>query len=1286
MKRLVLGCVVLMVCGGAALWLGWPSVVGWLRTRLERDLTGAVGSPSRVDELQLSILPLSVHLGGIVIGAEPALVQVGRVDARLSIVASIMEWRAVLSVHIGSVVADLTHLPKSAPTPAPSRAPHATAHELQLPPLHVKELVLDNAQLRFRMGKEVAHLTVGHLAAHLETALLGHSLAAGVEVQDVELERKSYRARIQMIQVQGGADGGGLFVDHGTLEGDGISVSAHAAIVPHHHAVTATFDPGILGVVVDELSFVGGHAHVDGTLIGDLANPLLDARLTIEQGAIGSHVLGDLDTHVTRAGPTLRFDHLLLVGKPGDVTGAVELTVVHEVPIHGDLTWHGVDLEGLLRIIGPHVPLINRITATTAVHGALDPLDLDVKGAGILQTAPTDAPKEVGRFDIASHILAHQLDATVEVTQAQQNRVATEVTISGGEFGGTVSLKAADLAALNAVLPRSVSTLGLTGQGDANAAFSGTTEHPVVSGTLALRNLSVLGIAATRLASDFRIARETLSINRAQLDTTSGGAELGGVLALDDQATNDWRVGVHDLSNALLVGLAYSVSKTQLPIGSGTLNGTVTCKGSWRRAEMDTDLIATSLRIAGEPLERIAVKATTALPRWTLYANAVRTPAETLTIEGAGEGDTSLQLSIDSTPLNLATLRGAGRGRLTGVVTLQGQVSGAVRQPSGALQLTATGLGAGGHQLGELSVHADGSAGEWSLSGAAFGDTVTLSATLKSVGALPFSLALAWHDTDLSKLVSEDRSLAVVTTGAATFSGAVRAPEDVTGLLRVTRFDVRRDEGQVELAEPVQVRLDKGRFHIDSLVLTAAGSRLSVAGQGRLPAELDLDVQGDGDLVLLEVIGPPFYSARGQFGVAAHVGRTVAGGWTLRGQANLRGAALDLGLPVSFTDTNGDFALLGSNVLVQHLAGRTGGGRFHVSGKLRLKHGPALSWSLHDVGLSFPQWLEERISGKGTVQGTWQDLTVRGDIDVLSALYDKKIELTGLIPWFKEQITPAPRIGPPRTIVRLDLRIRAPDGVFVDNNFAKAELSADLRISGTAASPLLDGKVEILSGEATVGSRVFTLTGGSAVFQPGERINPVLNLTGESRISGIDADYTVRVAVSGTADNPRVQFNSDEPNLSQNDVLSLVTLGRTTREQSRDSGVGVGDVLSLLPSEYTGDVSQGVRTLFRVDRFEVDPAYVRNTGTVEPRVTISKDITDRIRALASTSFGVDARNTMQIEYRITGRISLLGTWESASQSQAGAFGGDIKFRYEFRKVRFSLLSGDADLPQPSDAQ
>src|SRR5207245_566946 len=116
------------------------------------------------------------------------------------------------------------------------------------------------------------------------------------------------------------------------------------------------------------------------------------------------------------------------------------------------------------------------------------------------------------------------------------------------------------------------------------------------------------------------------------------------------------------------------------------------------------------------------------------------------------------------------------------------------------------------------------------------------------------------------------------------------------------------------------------------------------------------------------------------------------------------------------------------------------------------------------------------------------------------------------------------------------------------------------------------------------------------------------------------------------------------------DVLSLVTFGKTTAQVQRESGgVGVGDVLALLPSEYAGDVKTRFRTMFGVDRFEVEPAYIRDTGWIEPSVTIGKDLTERFRALASSSFGVDARHSMQLEYRISRRFSLLGSWESQTQ-------------------------------------
>jgi autotransporter translocation and assembly factor TamB len=1125
------------------------------------------------------------------------------------------------------------------------------------------------------MGNTPARLTVGRTAGQLQTGILRRVLSGAVELHDATLRRKAYQATIHELRAVGGIDSGGVFVETAALRGDRITATAAATAARGRHAVSADFDPSLLGVVVDELSFLGGAAHVEGELHGDLANPVLDGRLTIRHGAIGTHVLGDLDTHVTRRDATLRFDELQLVEEKGRVSGAVELNVLREVPIHGDLEWHMVDLEELLKIIGEPVPFRNRFSATTSVRGALDPLDLDVRGQGTLRAADPQAENDRASFQLSGRIHSHDLDARLDVEQPERNHVKAQVLIDGDRFGGQVNVAATDLAALSAVLPRPVQALALTGRGDATAEFGGSTEHPTVGGSATFHDLTVVGTPVSGLTGDFQIAAGALRTRATRADTPAGSAELTGALALRKDTRNDWRLDLRGLDTDLVLGLVAGLADLQMPLNGGTLNGALVCVGPWEQLQAQAELHATALRVGVEPLERVDVNAAVAWPRWNGSIRATRAGGDAVRLVGSGERGGNLQVRIESDPLDLSTWRGGGRRRLRGTLAVQGEVSGSLDAPSGSIHLQAADVSAAGHTLGDVALRAEGRSGEWTFSGDAFAATLRLHGSLRTSEPFPYTLAVQWNDADLTKLLSDDASLVVVSSGALDLSGAVRSLQTSSGSLQVRRFDLRRDQAAVSAPQPIRVVLDRGQFRIESLALSADGARMSISGHGRVPAEIDIDVAGEGDLVLLEVVGRPFYSARGQFDVSAHVARSPAAGWRLRGRASLRNAALDLGLPVSFTDVNANFGLRGNNVLVEHLAGRAGGGEFSVAGRVHLRRGPVLTWALRDVSLSFPEWLEERISGNGRVYGGWKSLTVSGDVEVQNALYDKRLELTALLPWFKEQVAPAPRVGAPAVEMRLDVRVRAPDGLFVDNNFAKAELAADLRIAGTAATPQLLGSVEVLNGEVTIGSRVFTISGGSAEFRDPRRINPILNFSAESQIVTAEEQYTVRVAVSGTADEPRVKFTADDPALSQNDVLSLVAFGKTTAQAQRESGgVSVGDVFGLIPGEYGTEVRQGVRSWFGVDRFEVEPAYVRNTGAVEPRVTIGKDITERLRALASSSFGAEGRNSMQLEYRVTGRISLLGTWESATQSEAGAFGGDIKFRYEFRRVPLSLFS------------
>ena len=1276
MKRVLLASLFVGVLGlVAVVWIAAPRIAAGLRARLETELSAATGVPVQVGTLRLSIVPPRIDVERVRIGGAVPIADAGHVEASLAVVASLAERRPVVRSRIDTLAVDLTHLP-------PSEAQAEESAFPVLPALLLRTLEVDDAHLRFRMGKSVAHLGITRLVAEAGVARGAVDLTAAIEATGIAFERKAYRATIDVLRVEGRGGRDGVFVDRADLEGRDIMAHARAGDTPGTLGLSGAFTPSVLGVVVDELAVVGGAAHVEGALLGDLRAPVLDATLSVAGGSIGAHRLGDLVTRLYWAGTTMRFGDLRLVGAPGRVRGDVDLTIVHEVPLHAALEWDDVDLAGLLAVIGADVPFANVLNGRTTVHGALDPLDLDVQGSGRLAVAAGAPARPPATFGLAARVQAHALDARLEVARPPGNQLGTHFTLAGDRMGGSITLRAADVDALNAVLPRPVQTIGLAGAADGTATYDGTIDHPEVRGQLTVRDGALTGARLGRVDADFVIRRGRLETARTTLSGAQGRGILAGAVALAADADNDWRVQLEGLATEQLVDLARRIGGVSLPLAGGAVDGLVTCAGPWRVPDLRADVAVRAPRVVGEALSRLELRGGGRWPQWSAQLDASREPDERLSVSASGEAARRFQATIESTTLNLAGLRELHGGAVRGAARLEGRIGGSVARPDGTLQLVLDDLAIGDRMLGHVVAQADGAAGKWRLRSDMLNDSVHVDAAVELGGTRPYRAALRWDDADLTGLVSLDAALHVRSTGDLSLNGSLQALAAPTGALRVTQLEAYHEPIRFVAAEPIAVRFDRGLVRIDSLVLETVDGRLAVTGGGRLPAEFDFDVRGQGDLVYLDVLGGPVLAARGPFEVTARASHRPDRGWTLSGGATLHDADLDVGLPAAFTDIEADLRFTGSSVDVVRLDGRAGGGDVEVTGRIDLDHGVALGWSMREVSLSLSDGIEARASGRGEVSGPWQVLTVGGQIEIVKALYDQPIELANFLPWFRERIRPVPRVKPPATEVRLDLTIRAPDGLFVDNNVAKVEARGEVRVTGPTDKPSLLGTVDVLEGEVTFRNRRFTITSGSVIFDDPQRINPRLEVSAESLIVTSDADYVVSAVVSGTADEPRVRFEADDPRLSQNDVLSLVTFGRTTTETQGDEGaaMGVGDVVGLLPGEVEGGVRAGLRTL-GVDRFEVEPAYVRSTGAIEPRVTIGKDISSRLRALASSSFGVDPRNTVMLEYRVTGRVSLLGDWESRTKSEAGAFGGDIKFRHEFRRWPFPFtLLGRPQVP------
>ncbi|MFQ5667382.1 MAG: translocation/assembly module TamB domain-containing protein [Candidatus Binatia bacterium] len=1271
MKRLAFGSVILALCAVVGLfWFGWHHLTELARGRLEREIARAIGLPCRIRDLNASVMPLALRAGGIVVGSRPPVAKIAELAVQVAVRASISEWRPVLVVEVLSPMLDLTRLPKLESASRQAVKPQGGARL----PIRVKTLEITRARLRFRMGNDPARLTIASVQGHGETELSRRQVTAGMKLHGVHLRRKAHRLALHDIRMEGGFGARGLFVDTASIVGERIKVSVHATPVAHRYAATATFDPQILGIVVDDLAFVAGQARLEGTLTGDAANPDLDGHLVVRHGTLAGHPLGDLQAHVSRQGSRLRFDDVHLVHALGQVRGAVALTLDNDVAIYGKLHWQAVDLARLLAVIGPRVPFTDRLDGTTSLHGSLDPTDLTISGTGAVEAGAGPRGTDIASWEVRSRVRQNSLSAELELTQAAGNRASSRLLIDGSKLRGSIKVKASDLTALAPLLPQPLSSLSVTGRGEGAAQFSGTVAHPVLAGTIALHALTVGGATVPRLDGDFSIAGARLTSRGVRIDTRAGSASLSGAVALSPQVENDWRLSLHDLDTDLVAFLVRTFGGSAVPLGGGVLSGTVVCHGPWLRAETETTLSLKAARIAGELFRRVDVRGHTRLPEWTLRLRAVHVPQETVVIDGMGRGRTHIHLTIDSTKLNIARFLGAGRSGASGQVVIHGRVSGTPLQPDGWLEVNGSDISLRGHLLGDVQLRARGEAGKWNIRGTALARTLTAVATLDTGKPWPYTLAARWQNTSFRGGISRNEPVRVTTSGTVDLSGSLQHLTGGSGRILLTALDLKRDDYHVTAAEPVRVEIDQGHVRIRSLVLVSQQSQLTVTGDVTPSGQVHLDARGQGDLALLEVIGRPFAAARGQFSLAAQVRRTPEAGWYLTGKATARDAVLDVGLPVVFTKTNAAVQLTGSAIRIDTLAGKVGGGDFRIGGTIDLARGPQLSWTLHDVAVSPMENLEARLTGEGTVDGSWQQIKVGGTIEVLNALYDRDIELPDLLPWFTAQIAPAGGARALGVEVDLDLIIYSPGEVYVDNNVAKVELWLDLQVAGTTDKPVFTGTIGFLNGEVGFHGRTFTITGGTIDFRDRFRINPVLNITAESRIATADTDYTVTATVTGTASDPRVQFSADDPNLSQTDVVSLVAVGKTSVQLQREGGgVSAADALALLP---TGRLEKQLGQLVGVERFEIEATQSRDTGAIEPRVTIGKDLTDRFRASLSTSFGVDARRSVQLEYRIAPRISLLGSWEGRTRSQAGAFGGDVKFRYDFRRLPFSLLSGD----------
>jgi translocation and assembly module TamB len=276
---------------------------------------------------------------------------------------------------------------------------------------------------------------------------------------------------------------------------------------------------------------------------------------------------------------------------------------------------------------------------------------------------------------------------------------------------------------------------------------------------------------------------------------------------------------------------------------------------------------------------------------------------------------------------------------------------------------------------------------------------------------------------------------------------------------------------------------------------------------------------------------------------------------------------------------------------------------------------------------------------------------IQGDLIIPNARYEiirqgqaEVPELTGVRR--KSQIrTPRPTDRPaaaaPPSIIKLDLRVRAEDQIYVSGMGLESEWGMDLRIRGTASDPVITGGLDLVRGTYSFAGKRFDVTRGTIRFRGGAMTDPDINIQASTTTNGI----TANIVITGTGQRPQISFTST-PTLPQDEVLSRLLFGTDPSNLSATEAIQLAAALNSLRGSGGGLNPLGkLRSATGFDRLRIlgaDQATGRGTS-----LAAGKYLTDNIYIEIITD--AKGMTATQIEISLTRALSLL--------SSTGSFGG-----------------------------
>jgi translocation and assembly module TamB len=394
--------------------------------------------------------------------------------------------------------------------------------------------------------------------------------------------------------------------------------------------------------------------------------------------------------------------------------------------------------------------------------------------------------------------------------------------------------------------------------------------------------------------------------------------------------------------------------------------------------------------------------------------------------------------------------------------------------------------------------------------------------------------------------------------------------------------------------------------------LTIGGGTLRIAATGQLPAPGgtpagQVKIAGPVDLAMFaSLLGPDFRDVGGR----ALIDVTLATrGGAPSGDGSIRLEGIKLEMPsqgIALSQGSGLIRLAGDRVVIERFGfPAVGRGTLGVSGEVRLD--PKLTLP---VDLKIEATRARLLNSRELVAQLTSSLRISGSVaDGLSLAGTLQIDRAEIgvalggaakaVPTVpvREVGTGAPKpvaAAAPSKPIKLDLKISAPQAIFVRGKGMDAELAGDLTVTGDSVNPSVLGGLRTRRGTFTFLGRTLNFTRGNVTFISADRIVPILDMLATTRSSSI----AVEVTITGKASDPKIVLSST-PQLPQDEIMSHFLFGKAATELGPSQLVQVADALAeLTGAGSSGSAIDSVRRGLGLDRLGISQsADQRNSSS-----------------------------------------------------------------------------------------